>query len=165
MAMRDANTTFEFAVQLLPHAEDLPLPRYQSPGAAGLDLVAAVPAGSKIVIEPGARHLVPTGLTLQLPPSFEAQVRPRSGLALEHGVTVLNAPGTIDSDYRGEVKVLLVNFGSEPFEVSRGLRIAQLIVAPVIRASLKIVRELEGTSRGVGGFGSTGTSFRLEKDG
>ncbi len=152
-------------VRRLPHGAGLPLPAYQSAGAAGLDLVAAVAADSKIVIEPGARHLVPTGLALQLPEGFEAQVRPRSGLALVHGVTVLNAPGTIDCDYRGEINVLLANFGSEPFEVSRGLRIAQLIVAPVVHATLTVVQELDGTLRGTGGFGSTGTVFSLEKDG
>ncbi|MHB8884189.1 MAG: dUTP diphosphatase [Methylovirgula sp.] len=163
--MRETCAAVAIAVQRLPHGADLPLPGYQSAGAAGLDLVAAVAADSKIVIEPGARHLVPTGLAMQLPEGFEAQVRPRSGLALEHGVTVLNAPGTIDSDYRGEIKVLLVNFGSEPFEISRGVRIAQLVVAPVVQASLTIVRELGGTERGAGGFGSTGTSLCLEKDG
>ncbi len=163
--MRETSAAVVIAVRFLPHGSDLPLPTYQSAGAAGLDLFAAVAAESKIVIEPGARHLVPTGLSLQIPEGFEAQVRPRSGLALEHGVTVLNAPGTIDSDYRGEINVLLANFGSEPFEISRGVRIAQLIVAPVVRASLTIVQELDGTARGANGFGSTGTSFCLEKGG
>lgn len=162
--MRETSAAVRIAVRFLPHGADLPLPAYQSAGAAGLDLVAAVAADSKIVIEPGARHLVPTGLALQLPEGFEAQVRPRSGLALTHGVTVLNAPGTIDPDYRGEISVLLINLGSEPFEISRGARIAQLIVAPVVRASFTIVQELDGTPRGAGGFGSTGTSFCLEKD-
>lgn len=162
--MRETSTAVVVAVRFLPHGADLPLPAYQSAGAAGLDLVAAVAADSKIVIEPGARHLVPTGLALQIPEGFEAQIRPRSGLALENGVTVLNAPGTIDSDYRGEINVLLANFGSEPFEISRGARIAQLIVAPVVRAALTIVGELDGTPRGVGGFGSTGTSFCSKND-
>lgn len=163
--MHEAVATVAIAIRLLPHGAGLLLPAYQSAGAAGFDLVAAVAADSKIVIEPGARHLVPTGIALQLPQGFEAQVRPRSGLALEHGVTVLNAPGTIDSDYRGEICVLLANFGSEPFEVSRGVRIAQLIVAPVVRAALTVVEELDGTGRGTGGFGSTGTTSCLEKDG
>lgn len=163
--MGEKNATVPIAVRRLPHGDGLPLPAYQSVGASGLDLVAAVAADSKIVIEPGARHLVPTGLAMQLPNGFEAQVRPRSGLATKYGVTVLNAPGTIDSDYRGEISVLLANFGSEPFEVSRGVRIAQLIVAPVVRAALTIVQELDTTARGAGGFGSTGTSFFLEKDG
>lgn len=163
--MHETSAAVAIAVQFLPHGADLPLPTYHSAGAAGLDLVAAVAADSKIVIEPGARHLVPTGLALQLPEGFEAQIRSRSGLALEHGVTVLNAPGTIDSDYRGEIKVLLANFGSEPFEISRGIRIAQLVVAPVVHVSFAIVGELSGTVRGAGGFGSTGTSLCLEKDG
>jgi dUTP pyrophosphatase len=163
--MYEAAATVAIAVCQLPHGVGLLLPAYQSSGAAGLDLVAAVAADSKIVIEPGARHLVPTGMALQLPQGFEAQVRPRSGLAFEHGVTVLNAPGTIDSDYRGEICVLLANFGSEPFEVSRGLRIAQLIIAPVVRAALTVVHELDGSERGIRGFGSTGTSSCQEKDG
>lgn len=163
--MGDKHAAVAIAVHRLPHGAGLPLPAYQSAGAAGLDLVAAVAVDSKIVIEPGARHLVPTGLAMQIPDGFEAQVRPRSGLATKYGVTVLNAPGTIDSDYRGEISVLLANFGSEPFEVSRGVRIAQLIVAPVVRAALTVVQELDATTRGTGGFGSTGTSFFLEKDG
>jgi dUTP pyrophosphatase len=153
------------AIRILPHGEGMPLPTYQSAGAAGLDLAAAVAVDSKVVIEPGARHLVPTGISVQLPQGFEGQVRPRSGLALKHGVTVLNAPGTIDCDYRGEVCVLLVNFGSEPFEVSRGLRIAQLIVAPVVHAALTIVQELDASGRGAGGFGSTGSTSYMEKNG
>lgn len=157
--------TVAIAVHILPHGAGLPLPAYQSAGAAGLDLIAALPPDSKIVIEPGARHRVPTGLALQLPQGFEAQVRPRSGLALEHGVTVLNAPGTIDSDYRGEISVILVNFGSEPFELGRGARIAQLIVAPVVRAALSVVQTLDGSARGANGFGSTGTTSLLERDG
>lgn len=157
------NEALPVSICLLPHGEGLGLPAYQTAGAAGFDLAAAVPEGSKLVIEPLARHLVPTGISLQLPKGFEAQIRPRSGLALTHGVTVLNAPGTIDCDYRGEVCVLLINFGSEPFEVKRGLRIAQLIVAPVVRAALTLVRELDGSGRGAGGFGSTGTASSMER--
>jgi dUTP pyrophosphatase len=145
----------EIFVERLEHAADLPLPAYQTEGAAGLDLVAAIAPHAKIVIEPGARELIPTGLRLQLPAGFEGQVRPRSGLALKNGVTVLNAPGTIDSDYRGEVGVILVNHGREPFVIERGHRIAQLVVAPVSRAAL--VEAHVGTSlRGASGFGSTG---------
>ncbi len=143
------------AVRQLPHGEGLPLPTYQSDGAAGADLFAAIAADAKIVIEPGARLLVPTGIALQLPQGFEAQVRPRSGLALQYGVTVLNAPGTIDCDYRGEIGVLLVNFGGEPFEVTRGARIAQLVVARVVQAGFMRVPFLEETRRGAGGYGST----------
>ncbi|MGO9135633.1 MAG: dUTP diphosphatase [Methylovirgula sp.] len=153
------------AVRMLPHGKGLPLPAYQSAGAAGLDLVAAIAQDSEVVIEPGARHLVPTGIALQLPEGYEAQVRPRSGLALQHGVTLLNTPGTIDADYRGEICVLLVNLGSEPFELRRGVRIAQLIIAPVVRAILTVVQELEGTERGTNGFGSTGTTALVEEDG
>jgi dUTP pyrophosphatase len=139
----------------LAHGDGLPLPSYQSAGAAGLDLLAALPANTQLVLEPRARDLVPTGLVIELPAGFEAQVRPRSGLALKHGITVLNAPGTIDSDYRGEVKVLLINLGSEPFVIERGMRIAQLVIAPVIRVELREKKSLAGSSRG-GGFGSTG---------
>lgn len=142
-------------VQRLPHGRDLPLPRYATDGAAGLDLVAAVPDNDPIVLQPLARALVPTGLVLQLPDGYEAQVRPRSGLAFKNGVTVLNAPGTIDADYRGEVQVLLVNLSADPFAVRRGMRIAQLVVAPVTRVSL-IEGSLEPTGRAGGGFGSTG---------
>lgn len=143
-------------VLTLPHAEGLPLPSYQSEGAAGLDLLAAIAPHTQLVLEPRARDLVPTGLIIELPAGFEAQVRPRSGLALKHGVTVLNAPGTIDSDYRGEVKVLLVNLGSEPFVVERGMRIAQLVVAPVTRVELQEKKSLAASPRAAGGFGSTG---------
>ena len=146
----------EIAVERLPHGEGLPLPAYQTDGSAGMDLLAALPANATVVIEPGARELVPTGLALQLPQGFEAQVRPRSGLALKNGVTVLNAPGTIDSDYRGEVGVILINHGSVPFEIQRGARIAQLVIAPVSRALLVEAR-VDATARGTGGFGSTGT--------
>ena len=142
-------------IKRLPHAQDLPLPAYETQGAAGLDLRAALPAGD-LEMAPGARGLVPTGLVLALPPGSEGQVRPRSGLALRHGVTVLNAPGTIDADYRGEVQVLLVNLGQEPFTLRHGDRIAQLIVAPVAQARLVEVQSLDDTVRGAGGFGSTG---------
>jgi dUTP pyrophosphatase len=140
----------------LPHAQALPLPSYQSEGAAGIDLLAAIAPHTQLVIEPRARDLVPTGLIIELPAGFEAQVRPRSGLALNHGVTVLNAPGTIDSDYRGEVKVLLVNLGSEPFVIERGMRVAQLVVAPVTRVELQEKEGVAESVRGAGGFGSTG---------
>lgn len=139
----------------LAHARGLPLPAYQTAGAAGLDLVAAVGAKDDVVIGPGMRALIPTGLEIAVPPGFEAQVRPRSGLALKHGVTVLNSPGTIDSDYRGEVGVILINHGAELFHVRRGDRIAQLVLAPVQQAVLVRAKELSKTSRGKGGFGST----------
>ncbi|MDU0338248.1 dUTP diphosphatase [Bosea rubneri] len=144
-------------IKRLPHAQDLPLPAYETQGAAGLDLRAALPAGD-LEMAPGARGLVPTGLVLALPPGSEGQVRPRSGLALRHGVTVLNAPGTIDADYRGEVQVLLVNLGQETFIIRHGDRIAQLIVAPVAQARLVEVQLLDDTVRGAGGFGSTGVT-------
>ncbi|MCC2650350.1 MAG: deoxyuridine 5-triphosphate nucleotidohydrolase [Microvirga sp.] len=143
-------------IQRLAHAADLPLPRYETAGAAGMDLIAANPADAPIVLQPMQRALVPTGLVLQLDPGFEAQVRPRSGLAFKHGVTVLNAPGTIDADYRGEVQVLLVNMGSEPFTITRGMRIAQVIVAPVIQVEPLEVEQVDETPRAAGGFGSTG---------
>jgi dUTP pyrophosphatase len=148
--------TIPVHVQKLPHAQGLPLPRYETSDAAGLDLVAANPDGAPIVIDRLARVLVPTGIVLQLPSGFEGQVRPRSGLAFRHGVTVLNAPGTIDADYRGEVQVLLVNLGHEPFIVTRGMRIAQLVIAPVTRVSLAETGQLDETGRAEGGFGSTG---------
>ena len=144
------------ALQRLPHGADLPLPAYETAGAAGLDLRAAI--GESLTLAPGARALVPTGLAMQLPEGFEAQVRPRSGLAVKHGVTVLNAPGTIDSDYRGEVKVLLVNLGDEDFSIERGMRIAQIVFAQVARASTEERSLAQITERGAGGFGSTGTS-------
>ena len=143
-------------VKVLPHAEGLPLPEYQSPLAAGMDLLAAIGADETIFLPMGERVLVPTGLAMELPPGFEAQVRPRSGLALNYGVTVLNSPGTIDADYRGEVKVLLVNLGLNTFTIERGSRIAQLIVQSVARASFEVVAELEESVRASGGFGSTG---------
>ncbi len=140
----------------LAHGLDLPLPAYQSAHAAGLDLHAAVAADAPVEIAPGTWAAIPTGIALALPAGMEGQVRPRSGLAARHGVTVLNAPGTIDADYRGEVKVLLVNHGSGPFTVERGARVAQLVLAPVIRARLAEVGELDASERGAGGFGSTG---------
>jgi dUTP pyrophosphatase len=146
----------EVRLTRLPHGADLPLPSYQSAAAAGLDLVAAVAADVPIVIALGRWAAIPTGLALELPPGTEGQVRPRSGLAAQHGVTVLNAPGTIDADYRGEVKVLLVNLGPEPFTVTRGMRIAQLVIARVARARLIETPALALTTRGTGGFGSTG---------
>ena len=148
----------EIKVHVLPHAQGLDLPAYQTAGAAGLDLSAALAEAAVMLIAPGGRALVPTGLVLQIPPGYEGQVRPRSGLALKHGVTVLNAPGTIDSDYRGEVSVLLVNHGAEPFEIKRGMRIAQLVVAPVTRAVLTPAAGLDETARGTGGYGSTGVA-------
>lgn len=144
-------------LMVLPHGVGLPLPRYATELAAGCDLAAAVPAEAPLRLERGARALVPTGLALALQPGFEAQVRPRSGLALEHGVTVLNAPGTIDADYRGEVSVLLVNLGQVAFTVVRGMRIAQLVLAPVTRADFQLAETLESTGRAAGGFGSTGS--------
>ena len=149
-------TDIRLAIRRLPHAEGLPFPAYQSPEAAGFDLAAALPEGQPLVMAPGERALVPTGLVFELPPGTEAQLRPRSGLALAAGITVLNSPGTIDSDYRGEVKVLLINHGREPFRIERGMRIAQCIVAPVVQARLLAVEETGQTARGAGGFGSTG---------
>jgi dUTP pyrophosphatase len=147
----------EVRIVRLPHADGLPLPEYQSAQAAGLDLLAAVPADAPITLAPGARAMVPTGIAIALPAATEAQVRPRSGLAARHGVSVLNTPGTVDADYRGEIQVILINLGAEPFAVTRGMRIAQLVIAPVLRARLTEVDSLDDTSRGSGGFGSTGT--------
>ena len=152
----NSTPAIKVTVARLPHGEGLPLPAYQTPGSAGLDLLAAIAPNAKLVIEPGARELVPTGLRLELPPGFEGQLRPRSGLALKAGVTVLNSPGTIDSDYRGEVAVILINLGPEPFEITRGDRIAQLVVAPVVQAVLVEATDLGVSARGAGGFGSTG---------
>jgi len=156
--MTAARSTGRIRVRVvrLEHALSLPLPAYQSKGAAGLDLVAAIDTQHPITLAPGARALVPTGLILQLPAGYEAQVRPRSGLALNYGITVLNSPGTIDSDYRGEVSVVLANLGYAPFEIRRGERIAQLVIAPVARADLIEVSKVSETGRGEGGFGSTG---------
>ncbi len=141
----------------LPHGADLPQPNYQSAFAAGLDLYAAVPADAPVVLAPGSYAKIPTGITLALPPGTEGQVRPRSGLAAQHGVTLLNTPGTIDADYRGEVSVLMINHGGAPFEVTRGMRIAQLVVADIVRVTVREAEELDNTDRGAGGFGSTGT--------
>jgi dUTP pyrophosphatase len=140
----------------LAHAEGLPLPAYETNGAAGMDLRAAVAEDAPLVLKPGARFMVPTGLAFAVPPGFEAQVRPRSGLAAKAGVTCLNTPGTIDSDYRGEVKVILINLGEEDFAIRRGDRIAQLVIAPVVQASWGLTTSLDETTRGAGGFGSTG---------
>jgi len=140
----------------LAHGEGIPLPSYETAGAAGMDLRAAVAEGAPMTLVPGQRALVPTGFIMEIPESFEAQIRPRSGLAFKHGVTCLNTPGTIDSDYRGEVKVLLVNLGDEAFEIARGMRIAQMVIAPVTQALVTEVAETSTTTRGAGGFGSTG---------
>ena len=150
-------TNNEVRVQRLAHGQDLPLPSYQSAHAAGLDLLAAVPADAPVALVPGARALIPTGLVIALPEGHEAQVRPRSGLAARHGVTVLNAPGTIDADYRGEIQVLLINLGNESLAITRGMRIAQMVVATVARMALREVSTLDQTARGTGGFGSTGS--------
>jgi dUTP pyrophosphatase len=148
--------TVTVRVAPLPHFEGLALPAYETADAAGMDLRAAVPADAPMTLKPGERAMVPTGLTIALPPRHEAQVRPRSGLAAKHGVTCLNSPGTIDADYRGEVKVILINHGQEPFVIKRGERIAQMVIAPVTRAELSVVATLDETQRGAGGFGSTG---------
>ncbi len=140
----------------LPHFKGLELPSYETTGSAGMDVRAAVPEDTPLTLEPGARELVPTGITMAIPHGYEVQVRPRSGLAVKHGITCLNTPGTIDSDYRGEVKVILINLGTEPFVIQRGERIAQLIVAPVTQGLFEIVDDLDETARGTGGFGSTG---------
>ncbi len=139
----------------LPHAADLPLPSYESAQAAGMDLRAAI--NKPVTIDPGKRALVPTGLIIELPENHEGQIRPRSGLAFKHGITILNSPGTIDADYRGEVMNLLINHGEEPFEITRGMRIAQMVVAPVVQVEVKEVSELSDTDRGEAGYGSTGT--------
>ena len=149
-------TDVELQILRLPHGADLPLPSYQSVHAAGFDLLAAVPAATPMTLAPGERGLVPCGIAIALPHGFEGQVRPRSGLAVHHGITVLNAPGTIDADYRGEVMVMLVNLGGESFAVTRGMRVAQLFIAPVARARIVAASALDATARGAGGFGSTG---------
>ena len=143
------------AVKRLPHNADLPLPAYESAAAAGMDLPAAVE--QELTLAPGERALVPTGLAIALPDGYEAQVRPRSGLAARNGITVLNTPGTVDADYRGEVKVILANLGNEDFTIERGMRIAQMVIAPVVQAILQEAESLPETARGEGGFGSTGT--------
>jgi dUTP pyrophosphatase len=140
----------------LTHGEGIELPAYETKGAAGMDLRAAVDDGASMVLAPGKRALVPTGLIFEIPEGFEGQIRPRSGLAFKNGITCLNTPGTIDSDYRGEVKVLLINLGEEPFEISRGMRIAQMVIAPVTQARVAEITEASTTARGAGGFGSTG---------
>jgi len=150
-------TGIDVAVTRLPHGKDLPLPSYQSALAAGLDLLAAVAEDAPLSLARGERALIPTGIAIALPAGFEAQVRPRSGLAVCHGLTVLNAPGTIDADYRGEVQVLLVNHGADSVTIARGMRVAQLVIAPVTRAHLQEVAGLDQTGRGIGGFGSTGS--------
>jgi dUTP pyrophosphatase len=142
-------------VKRLPHSQGLALPSYATPGAAGMDLLAAVAA--PLTLAPGARTLVPTGLAIALPPGFELQVRPRSGLALKNGIVLPNSPGTVDEDYRGELQVIVMNAGTEPFTIERGMRIAQAVLAPVVRAAWQEVAELDETQRGAGGFGSTGT--------
>lgn len=144
-------------VKRLPHGAGLPLPAYATSGAAGMDVVSA----EEVTIAPGARHAVATGLALAIPQGYEIQVRPRSGLALKHGITVPNTPGTIDSDYRGELKVILINLGNEPFAIARGDRVAQLVLAPVVQAAWAEVEELDATERGEGGFGSTGGHAKL----
>lgn len=146
------------SIKRLEHAADLPLPAYETAYAAGMDLMACIPAD--ITLAPGERAVIPAGFAIALPEGFEAQVRPRSGLAAKHGITVLNAPGTIDADYRGEVGVILVNLGQTAFAVSRGMRIAQMVIAPVSRAAWREVENLDDTQRGTGGFGSTGTGSR-----
>jgi dUTP pyrophosphatase len=148
--------TIPVQVSLLPHFQGLTLPAYETALSAGMDLRAAAPDDAPMILKPGERCLAPTGLTIALPPGYEAQVRPRSGLALKHGITCLNTPGTIDADYRGEVKVILINLGQEPFTIRRGERIAQLVIAPVTQARWEVVEKLPETERGDGGFGSTG---------
>lgn len=154
-------TAVEVPIMRLPHGNDLPLPSYATMDSAGLDLPAAV--DSDVVLRPGERRLVPTGFALALPPGHEGQVRPRSGLALKHGITVLNAPGTIDADYRGEVSALLINLSDKPFVISRGARIAQLVITPYSRAVWQEEKDLQDTSRGAGGFGSTDLAGGDEK--
>jgi dUTP pyrophosphatase len=150
------NATVRVDIRQLPHGDGLALPAYQSAHAAGLDLLAAVPEDAPLVLAPGKHALVPTALTIALPSGYEAQVRPRSGLAAKHGVTVLNSPGTIDADYRGEIGVLLINHGDAPFPIRRGERVAQMVIAAVVRAELVPATALSTTDRGSGGFGSTG---------
>jgi len=153
---RSRPSSVEIVVQVLPEAADLPLPDYQTGQSAGMDVCAAIPEAGRITIQPGQRVLVSTGLRIALPPGVEAQIRPRSGLAVKHGVTVVNAPGTIDADYRGTVKIALINLGNEPFVISHGQRIAQMVIAPVVRGEWKVMVQLPESERGAGGFGSTG---------
>jgi dUTP pyrophosphatase len=154
-------STLNIPFMRMPHADDLPPPSYESEGAAGLDLVAALPAAEPVVIAPKSWAAIPTGLAFEIPRGYQGEIRPRSGLALRHAVTVLNAPGTIDSDYRGEVRVLLINFGPEAFSVSRGMRVAQLVFVPVARATLNAVKSIGTTVRGERGFGSTGLDSKI----
>ena len=154
----------ELRVVRMPHAADLPMPAYQTAHAAGLDLHAAVPAASPVKIAPGERAMIPTGIAVALPPGYEGQIRPRSGIAIRHGVTVLNSPGTIDSDYRGEIQVILVNLGPESFEIRRGTRIAQMIVAPILQVKIVESVSLDSTGRESGGFGSTGVTAKTAND-
>lgn len=149
---------FLVAIKQLPHGEGLELPAYETPMSAGVDLRAALEDSDTLTLAPGDRALVPTGLAIGLQVGYEAQVRPRSGLAFKQGVTVLNSPGTIDADYRGEIKVILVNHGTDPFTVERGMRIAQMVIAPVLQAGWQVVESLDDTERGASGFGSTGVS-------
>jgi dUTP pyrophosphatase len=151
----DRSPVPELLLKTLPHARDLALPAYATDGSVGMDLAAAIQ--NDIVIEPGQTGLVPTGLMIAVPNGYEAQIRPRSGLALEHSITVPNSPGTVDPDYRGEVKVILLNLGSDPFRICRGMRIAQMVIVPAVQASIKVVKELPATDRGEGGFGHSGT--------
>jgi dUTP pyrophosphatase len=155
-------SSVELRIMRLPHAADLPAPQYQSALAAGLDLIAAVPAGSPVELSPGGRAVIPTGIAIAIPVGHEGQIRPRSGLAARHGITVLNTPGTVDADYRGEIQVILANLGTDAFVVRRGMRIAQLVLAPVTRAEVVEVRALPPTQRAAGGFGSTGTDAGTE---
>lgn len=155
---KNTNSAPTIKVVRLDHGQDLALPSYETKGSAGMDLRAAVPEGETIRLAIGARMLVPTGLSFEIPQGFEVQIRPRSGLAFKNGITCLNTPGTIDSDYRGEIKILLINLGSEAFEITRGLRVAQMVVAPVVQAQMAEANDLSETERGAGGFGSTGTS-------
>jgi dUTP pyrophosphatase len=153
----------EVRIVRLPHAADLPLPQYQSALAAGLDLVAAVADQAPVELAPGARAMIPTGVAMALPPGHEGQIRPRSGLAIHHGVTVLNSPGTIDADYRGELQVILVNLGAAPFVVRRGMRIAQMVIAPIRHANLTAATSLDATERASSGLGSTGTAAKVNR--
>ena len=146
--------TAQILVKCLPHHDGLKLPSYSSEGASGMDLTAA--SGEDIVLNPGERALIPTGIAISLPPGFEAQIRPRSGLALKHGIGLLNSPGTIDSDYRGEIKIIIINLGQEPFRITRGLRIAQMVIAQYVPATFKVIQELDVTLRNDRGFGHTG---------
>lgn len=156
MSVNSLNNTPEPEIMLttLPHAKDLPLPQYATDRSVGMDIAAAVE--EDVVVQPGQTFLVPTGFMIAVPDGYEAQIRPRSGLALNHGITLPNSPGTVDPDYRGEVKVILLNLGSVPFKISRGMRIAQMVIVPAVQASIKIVQELPGTDRGEGGFGHSG---------